>query len=121
MSIERGIMFNVLGIMLWLLFGLFNNNVSVEGLAVNWGTISSHPLPPEVVVKLLQDNGINKVKLFDSNPKILKALAGSGIEVMIAIPNLDLKVMADPAKAKAWVAKNVTSYKVTSKDGVKIT
>lgn len=111
------------GIILGLMLSLFvlHNNVSVEGLAVNWGTITSHPLPPTEVVKLLQNDGFNKVKLFDSNPRILKALAGSGIEVMTAIPNLDLKTMADPAKAKAWVEQNVTSYKITSKDGVKIT
>ncbi|KAK2982032.1 hypothetical protein RJ640_029260 [Escallonia rubra] len=82
----------------------------INGLGVNWGTIASHPLPPEIVVQLMKDNGINKVKLFDTDKTVLNALAGSGIEVMVALPNVYLANMASPDKAKAWVKQNVTSY-----------
>ncbi|EHA8589359.1 Glucan endo-1,3-beta-glucosidase 8 [Cocos nucifera] len=91
----------------------------VGGLGVNWGTLATHPLPPKVVVQLLKDNGINKVKLFDANANMMSALAGSGIEVMIAIPNNQLAAMNDYDTAKKWVDKNVTRYHFDG--GVKIT
>ncbi|KAM7480901.1 hypothetical protein LguiB_005484 [Lonicera macranthoides] len=33
---------------------------SVGGIGANWGTQASHPLPPETVVRLLRENGIQK-------------------------------------------------------------
>ncbi|RXI00351.1 hypothetical protein DVH24_037899 [Malus domestica] len=44
----------------------------VEGLGVNWGTMATHKLLPEMV------------KLFDAEESTMSALAGSGLEVMIA-------------------------------------
>ncbi|WOK91750.1 glucan endo-1,3-beta-glucosidase 8-like [Canna indica] len=83
---------------------------SADGLGVNWGTMASHPLPPKVVVQLLKDNGIRKVKIFDADSASMNALAGSGIEVMVAIPNNMLGYMIDYDSAKKWVKENVTRY-----------
>jgi len=90
----------------------------VEGLGVNWGTQATHKLPPETVVKMLKDNGIQKVKLFDADDTTMTALAGSGIEVMVAIPNNQLAEMNDFKRAQYWVRKNVTRYNFDG--GVKI-
>ncbi|RLM86584.1 glucan endo-1,3-beta-glucosidase 8 [Panicum miliaceum] len=82
-----------------------------EALGMNWGTQASHPLPPKAVVQVLRDNGIKKVKLFDTDPVAMSALAGSGIEVMVAIPNNMLAdLAADAGKAKDWVKRNVKRY-----------
>lgn len=81
-----------------------------EGIGVNWGTQASHPLPPKIVVQLLKDNGFNKVKLFDADSSTMKALAGSGIEVMAAIPNNMLDDMTSYDAAKKWVKRNVARY-----------
>lgn len=84
---------------------------AVEGLGINWGTQATHPLPPKAVVQLLKDNGIAKVKLFDTDFAAMSALAGSGVEVMVAIPNKDLATMAsDYGNAKDWVKKNVKRF-----------
>ncbi|KAG0475469.1 hypothetical protein HPP92_015155 [Vanilla planifolia] len=69
-----------------------------------------HPLPPKIVVQMLKDNGIKKVKLFDADQGTLSALAGSDIEVMVAIPNNMLAIMNDYDAAKRWVDKNVSVY-----------
>lgn len=90
----------------WVLGGEF----WVEGLGVNWGSIATHKLPPKVVVQMLKDNGIQKVKLFDAEESVLKALAGSGIEVMVAISNDQLAGMTDYDRAKKWVQRNITHY-----------
>ncbi|XP_074379798.1 glucan endo-1,3-beta-glucosidase 8-like [Apium graveolens] len=82
----------------------------VESLGVNWGTMATHKLPPEDVVQMLKDNGIQKVKLFDAEESTMSALAGSGIEVMVAIPNDQLESMTSYKRAKKWVQHNITRY-----------
>ncbi|WVZ94491.1 hypothetical protein U9M48_040378 [Paspalum notatum var. saurae] len=82
-----------------------------RAIGVNWGTQLSHPLPASTVVRLLQDNGFDKVKLFDAEDKILGALKGSGIQVMVGIPNDMLADLAAGGKvAEDWVAKNVSGH-----------
>lgn len=90
---------------------------SVNGIGANWGTQSSHPLPPETVVRMLLDNRIQKVKLFDADYGALRALSKSGIEVMVGIPNDMLATMASSMKAaEKWVAKNVSTHLSNSVD-----
>ncbi|OEL18605.1 Glucan endo-1,3-beta-glucosidase 8 [Dichanthelium oligosanthes] len=79
-------------------------------LGVNWGTRATHQLPSGTVVRMLQDNGIRRVKLFDADPGPMDALAGSGIEVMLAIPNNMLDMMTDYGTARDWVHQNVSGY-----------
>lgn len=93
---------------IFLCFHLFGG--FVNGLGVNWGTMASHPLPPKTVVQLLKNNGIKKVKLFDADSNTMSALAGSEIEVMVAIPNDQLLAMNSYDRAKEWVRRNVTRY-----------
>lgn len=94
-----------------LLLSSFKKPVNGGAVGVNWGTMASHRLPPETVVRMLADNGFGRVKLFDSDPDILSALAGTGIEVMVAVPNYMLSDFSrDPATAADWVAENVTAY-----------
>lgn len=82
----------------------------VEGLGFNWGTQAIHKLPPDTVVQLMKDNGIQKVKLFDADEITLSALSGTNIEVMVAIPNGELEAMTNYKRAKKWVEKNITRY-----------
>uniref|UniRef100_A0A7N0SWN8 glucan endo-1,3-beta-D-glucosidase n=1 Tax=Kalanchoe fedtschenkoi TaxID=63787 RepID=A0A7N0SWN8_KALFE len=85
--------------------------VGVSGIGANWGTQASHPLPAEIVVQLLKDNGITKVKLFDADYHNLRLLGNTGIEVMVGIPNDKLNSLANSQKAAdKWVSENVTSH-----------
>ncbi|KAF5789132.1 putative glucan endo-1,3-beta-D-glucosidase [Helianthus annuus] len=99
---------------LYVLFFIFMLNIkisSVQGLGVNWGTRAIHPLSPNIVVKLLKDNGFNKVKLFEAEPWVLDALRNSGIQVMLGIPNDFLAPLASGVSvAENWVTKNVSAY-----------
>ncbi|XP_068464474.1 glucan endo-1,3-beta-glucosidase 8-like [Phaseolus vulgaris] len=82
-----------------------------SGVGVNWGTMATHKLPPSKVVKMLQENGVNKLKLFDAEEWIMAALMGTDIEVMLAIPNNMLEDMSkNPQVADSWVYENVTTY-----------
>lgn len=91
----------------------------VHGLGVNWGTMAAHKLPPKVVVQMLIDNGIKKVKLFDADQSTMSALAGTDIEVMVAIPNDQLSAMGSFDRAKSWVRANITRYSFTGGVNIK--
>ncbi|GMY35975.1 glucan endo-1,3-beta-glucosidase 8 [Fagus crenata] len=99
-------------LLLCLVFmAMFYNGLSV---GVNWGTQATQQLPPDKVVKMLKDNGFKKLKLFEADERILGALIGTDIEVMLGIPNNMLQMMCeDPGAAASWVDANVTSYSYT--------
>ncbi|GAQ84451.1 hypothetical protein KFL_001890150 [Klebsormidium nitens] len=81
-------------------------------IGVNYGSLlSSTPLAYSVVVDLMQKNGFSKVKLFDTNSGVLSALAGTGIEVMVAAPNGELpNLAANVSYASSWLAANVKPH-----------
>lgn len=107
------------GEILLLLFCMSVVAMVESGIGVNWGTLALHRLSPETVVDLLKDNKISKVKLFDADPSSMRALMGSGIEVMVGIPNEMLALLgASTSASDLWVAQNVSSYMV--KGGVNI-
>lgn len=90
-----------------------------SAIGVNWGTLALHRLSPDTVVDLLKENKIEKVKLFDADPDSLKALMGSGIQVMVGIPNEMLSLLSSSSSAcDLWVSQNVSRYMV--KGGVDI-
>ncbi|XP_028764795.1 glucan endo-1,3-beta-glucosidase 5-like [Neltuma alba] len=105
-------------IFLWLL--AWRSVPTVESaIGVNWGTVSFRRLRPSTVVDLLKDNNIPKVKLFDAEADVLTALKGSGIQVMVGIPNEMLSLLSSsPSAADLWVRQNISSY--MGKGGVSI-
>ncbi|KAJ0979297.1 hypothetical protein J5N97_014771 [Dioscorea zingiberensis] len=94
----------------------------VSSVGVNWGTSSSHPLPPAKVVQgLLRANNISRVKLSDANSSVLESLSGTGISVVVSIPNEMLKSLSSSKKAaQSWVHDNITRYIPATGGGVRI-
>ncbi|KAB8092105.1 hypothetical protein EE612_017899 [Oryza sativa] len=103
----------------WAVAALLSRATPAGALAANWGTRALHPLPGDVTVRLLRDNGFDKVKLFEADPSALRALGHTGIQVMVGLPNeLLAPVSSSVAAAEQWVLHNVSSY--ISKLGVDI-
>ncbi|XP_059661131.1 glucan endo-1,3-beta-glucosidase 14-like [Cornus florida] len=80
-------------------------------IGINYGRVANN-LPSAVkVVQLLKSNGVDRVKIYDTDPAVLKALAGSGIKITVCLPNEQL---SDAAKqkdfAEKWVKQNVAAY-----------
>ncbi|KAK7331177.1 hypothetical protein VNO77_25395 [Canavalia gladiata] len=106
-------------ILVWIVWWAFVSPMGESAIGLNWGTISSHRLKPTTVVDLLRENKIQKVKLFEADSDVLKALMGTAIQVMVGIPNDMLSLFASsPSAADFWVRQNVSAY--LSKGGADI-
>ncbi|QHO27095.1 Glucan endo-1,3-beta-glucosidase [Arachis hypogaea] len=80
-------------------------------IGVNYGRIANN-LPSAVkVVQLLKSNGLNRVKVYDTDPAVLHALSGTDIKVTVDLPNQQLFAAARSLSfAVAWVNRNVAAY-----------
>ncbi|XP_042518534.1 lichenase-like [Macadamia integrifolia] len=80
-------------------------------IGVNYGRVASNLPSAMNVVQLLKSQGLERVELFDTDPAVLKVLAGSGIKVVVDLPNENLCMAAKrPSFAYAWVQKNIVAY-----------
>ncbi|KAM0846793.1 hypothetical protein ACQ4PT_055445 [Festuca glaucescens] len=84
-------------------------------IGVNYGTKGDNLPPPATVAAFLANRTIiDRVKLFDNNPDIVRAFAGTGISVMVTAANGDIPSLATKEGAAAWVAANVAPYYPTT-------
>ncbi|CAN8303602.1 unnamed protein product [Cochlearia groenlandica] len=79
-------------------------------IGVNYGQIGDNLPSPEKAITLIKSIGANKVKLYDANPKILKAFADTNVEIIIGLGNEYLSTMKNPSKALAWIKQNVSPF-----------
>ncbi|KAL5700058.1 hypothetical protein ACHQM5_025557 [Ranunculus cassubicifolius] len=92
-------------------FSLFLSNVAGGSIGVNYGRIANNLPPPAKVVELLKTQGINQVKLYDTEASVLKALSGSNISVVVSLPNeLLSKASSSQSFANSWVQQNIMAY-----------
>lgn len=97
-----------------LIFIVLISSISLSdagSIGVNYGRISDELPSAFKVVQLLKSQGINRVKIFDADPAVLKALSGSNIKVTVDLPNELLFSAAKRASfAASWVKRNVAAY-----------
>lgn len=93
------------GLVLWIL-----PPAMASSFGINYGQVANNLPPPEKVVPLVRAVGATRLKLYDADPKVLKAFVNTSVEFVVSIPNEDLSGMRDPAKAEAWVKQNVEAY-----------
>ncbi|GAU22277.1 hypothetical protein TSUD_260770 [Trifolium subterraneum] len=102
---------------LWLLilsatFSLVLGNKAFTGTyGVNYGRVSDNLPPPESVVTLLKAAKIKNIRIYDVNPQVLSAFKGSGIGIIVCLPNellTDIGVAED--RAMSWIKDNVQPY-----------
>ncbi|VFQ97981.1 unnamed protein product [Cuscuta campestris] len=78
---------------------------------VNYGRISDNIPPPEQVAALLRANKIKNIRLYDADHTVLKAFNGSGVELIIGLPNeLVTDMSSSKDRAVQWVKDNVVPF-----------
>ncbi|CAI8606431.1 unnamed protein product [Vicia faba] len=94
-----------------VLFLAFNFAYSDPFLGVNYGQLADNLPPPSATAKLLQTTAFEKVRLYGTDPAIIKALANTGIGIVIGAANGDIPALSsDPSFAKTWINTNVIPY-----------
>ncbi|KAH0677818.1 hypothetical protein KY285_025619 [Solanum tuberosum] len=83
----------------------------VSSLGVNYGTLGNNLPPPSQVAQFLKDKTIiDKIKIFDVNPDILKAFANTNISVTVTVPNGEIPKLLDIGYAKSYVEANIKPF-----------
>jgi hypothetical protein len=91
-------------------------------VGVNYGRIGNNLMDPAAVVQLLKKNGITTVRIYDTDPTVLSAMANTGINLVVALPNeLVASAAADPNWALQWAkSKLMPHYPATDIRGVTV-
>ncbi|KAJ7966744.1 putative Glucan endo-1,3-beta-glucosidase [Quillaja saponaria] len=98
------------------LFHAFQLGNSESFIGVNYGQVADNLPPPSATAQLLQSTSIEKVRLYGSDPAIIKALANTGIGIVIGAANGDIPGLAsDPNFANNWINSNVLPFYPASK------
>ncbi|GFY95108.1 O-Glycosyl hydrolases family 17 protein [Actinidia rufa] len=80
-------------------------------IGINYGQVADNLPPPTATAKLIQSTSIGKVRLYGSDPAIIKALANTGVGIVIGAGNGDIPALgSDPNFAGQWVSTNVLPY-----------
>ncbi|MBA0724522.1 hypothetical protein Golax_021208 [Gossypium laxum] len=101
---------------LFLIFSVIFSPVSAKHsvtwtYGVNYGRIADNLPQPESVVTLLKAAKINHIRIYDADHGVLQALKGSGIEIIIGLPNEYLKeISIGEDRAMNWVQENVQAF-----------
>ena len=79
-------------------------------LGINYGMVADNLPPPTEVVKILQSMSVTQTRIYNADPKVLRAFASTGISVMVSIGNEDVSRMTDTTYAAQWVESNIAAF-----------
>ncbi|XP_022755145.1 glucan endo-1,3-beta-glucosidase 11-like isoform X2 [Durio zibethinus] len=90
-------------------------SVSVQAFTgtygINYGRFANNIPSPDEVVTLLRGAKIRNVRIYDADQSVLKAFSGTGLEIVVGLPNGNLSdVSANADHAMSWVKDNVLAY-----------
>ncbi|KAJ8439542.1 hypothetical protein Cgig2_007059 [Carnegiea gigantea] len=93
---------------------LFFSSSTADGAPVGicYGRVADNLPPPATVVSLLQSNAIPMVRIFKPDPEVLRSFSGSGIDLMVGVPNEILPALANASIdfCLQWLQANIFSH-----------
>lgn len=85
------------------------SSVCVEAsIGITWGRQSVTTLVPSMVVDILLQNKIRHVKLFNSDPHVLKAFSGTDIYVDLTIASE--RAVVDENAVRSWINRTIATF-----------
>ncbi|KAG8381116.1 hypothetical protein BUALT_Bualt06G0089000 [Buddleja alternifolia] len=106
------LVFNITKSIILPLLVSFIYTQGVKGsIGVNYGTMADNLPPPAKVARFLQHSTIiNRVRLFNADPEMLRAFAGTGISITVTIPNDQIPRLTNLDFAQQWVKDNIVPH-----------
>ncbi|KAK4267548.1 hypothetical protein QN277_024317 [Acacia crassicarpa] len=101
---------------LLLLLSVFTSHVVGDKFftgtyGVNYGRIADNLPSPHSVVTLLKAAKIKNIRIYDADHSVLTAFKGSGIEIVIGLPNeLLTGISVGEDQAMTWIKENVQPF-----------
>jgi hypothetical protein len=90
---------------------LIQRSSAAYSIGVNYGTVADNLPPPSQVATFLKTKTtIDRIKIFDANPDILRAFSNTGISVTVTVGNGDVPSLAKLPAAQSWVANNILPF-----------
>ncbi|XP_074273994.1 glucan endo-1,3-beta-glucosidase 14-like isoform X1 [Silene latifolia] len=78
---------------------------------INYGRIADNLPSPEKVVQLLRKAKIRNVRIFNYDHSVIQAFSGTGLELVVGLPNENLNDMStNPDHALKWVKDNILDF-----------
>ncbi|KAJ6958470.1 glucan endo-1,3-beta-glucosidase 11-like [Populus alba x Populus x berolinensis] len=78
---------------------------------INYGRIADNIPSPNEVATLLRAAKIKNVRIYDADQSVLKAFSGTGLQLVVGLPNGFVKEMsANASHAMTWVKENVQAF-----------
>lgn len=82
-----------------------------KSIGINYVRSEENLLSPAESVSLMKALKIGRVKLYDSDPEVLTALANTGLSVVIAVQNEEIPTVASSIlNADEWVKRSVLAH-----------
>ncbi|KAH7686675.1 Glycoside hydrolase family 17 protein [Dioscorea alata] len=99
----------------FILYFDFGGGVMVQAFigtfGVNYGRVADNIPTPEGAVTLLKAAKIRNVKIYDADHTVLQAFSGSGIDVVVCIPNENLiDFSVNEERPLEWIKVNVQPF-----------
>ncbi|XP_059626610.1 glucan endo-1,3-beta-glucosidase-like [Cornus florida] len=99
-------------LMVFCIYSFFiHRSAAAYSIGVNYGTVADNLPPPAQVASFLKaQTTIDRIKIFDANPDILRAFVNSTIAVTVSVVNGDIPAVAKLPAAQSWVANNISPF-----------
>ncbi|XP_003631271.3 glucan endo-1,3-beta-glucosidase-like [Vitis vinifera] len=97
---------------LFSVFLLLLHSTAAAPVGICYGIVANNLPPASNVVNLLKSNGISNIRLFNADPDTLKPFSGTGIQLMIGVPNEVLPSLATGTVNVSldWLQSNIFAY-----------
>ncbi|KAL8035820.1 hypothetical protein ABFX02_12G120500 [Erythranthe guttata] len=111
MRISQIFLLNLASVFTILSLLSLSSSTEAAPVGVCYGREASNLPPTSAVVHLLQSNGISWIRIFNLDPEALASFSGTGIQLMIGVPNEILPTLANGTVSASiiWLESNIFS------------